>query len=95
MLRFLERFDAILCPPCAMDALPHGATDASDTYSAFSYTFAYNMTGWPAAVVRAGTSGRGLPLGVQVVGRPWREDVVLALAAAIERGLGGFQAAPI
>lgn len=58
----------------------------------FSYTFPYNMTGWPAAVVRAGTSAQGLPLGVQVVGRPWREDVVLALALAIERGHGGFQA---
>jgi amidase len=43
------------------------------------------MTGWPAAVVRAGTSSSGLPLGVQVVGRPWREDVVLALIGAIER----------
>lgn len=85
MLQFLERYDAIICPPCALDALPHDATDAPETYPAFSYTFAYNLTGWPAAVVRAGTSSRGLPLGVQVIGRPWREDVVLALVGAIER----------
>jgi amidase len=91
MLGFLERYDAILCPPCAWDVLPHGASDAADANPAFSYTFAYNMTGWPAAVVRAGTSARGLPLGVQVVGRPWREDVVLALARAIERTTGGYQ----
>jgi amidase len=95
MLQFLERFDAIVCPPCGLDALPHGASDLPETYPAFSYTFAYNMTGWPAAVVRAGTSAQGLPLGVQVVGRPWREDVVLALVRAIERGHGGFQPAPV
>jgi amidase len=95
MLHFLEEFDAILCPPCAMDALPHGAEKAPGTYPAFSYTFAYNMTGWPAAVVRAGTSAKGLPLGVQVVGRPWREDVVLAIAREIERVTGGFEPVPI
>jgi amidase len=95
MLRFLEGFDAILCPPCALDALPHGFSDGPDPNPAFSYTFAYNMTGWPAGVVRAGTSARGLPLGVQIVGRPWREDVVLALAGAIERGFVGFQPAPV
>jgi amidase len=94
MLRFLEKFDAILCPPCALDALPHDFSDAADANPAFSYTFAYNMTGWPGAVVRAGTSARGLPLGVQVVGRPWREDVVLALVRAIERGTEGFHPAP-
>jgi amidase len=95
MLSFLERFDAILCPPCAWDALPHDASDADDANPAFSYTFAYNMTGWPGAVVRAGTSSRGLPLGVQIVGRPWREDVVLALARAVEESLGGFQPPPV
>lgn len=88
MLSFLERFDAIICPPCALDALPHDFSDRPEVYPAFSYTFAYNFTGWPAAVVRAGTSAQGLPLGVQVIGRPWREDVVLALARAVERSQG-------
>jgi amidase len=95
MLAFLEEFDAILCAPCALDSLPHGASHAPAAYPAFSYTFAYNMTGWPAAVVRAGKSQKGLPLGVQVVGRPWREDVVLALAREIERNMGGFEVPPI
>lgn len=92
MLRFLDRYDAILCPPCAIVAPTHGfaATDAA--LPAFSYTFCYNLTGWPAAVVRAGTSAEGLPIGVQIVGRPWREDVVLALAGTVERTVGGFKA---
>ena len=95
MLQFLADFDAILCPPCAFLELPHGTSAQSDANAAFSYTFAYNMTGWPAAVVRAGTSSTGLPIGVQIIGRPWREDVVLALAGEVERSLGGFRPPPI
>jgi len=95
MLQFLEGYDAILCPPCAFSELPHGASSVGDANSAFSYTYAYNMTGWPAAVVRAGTSSTGQPLAVQIVGRPWREDVVLALARQVEEILGGYQSPPI
>ena len=42
-------------------------------------------------VVRAGVSPEGLPIGVQVVARPWREDVAVAVAQAIEHVLGGWQ----
>jgi len=94
MLQFLEDFDAIICPPCAFVELPHGASVPAEANASFSYTFAYNMTGWPSAVVRAGTSSKELPIGVQIVGRPWREDVVLALARQIEQSCGGFQAPP-
>jgi amidase len=51
----------------------------------------YNITGWAAAVVRAGTSPERLPLGIQIIGRPWTEDVVLAAAAHIESKTGGWQ----
>lgn len=95
MLQFLEGYDAILCPPCAWVEMPHGASAPAEANSAFSYTFAYNMAGWPAVVVRAGTSSKGLPIGVQIVGRPWREDVVLALARQVEQALGGYQWPPI
>jgi amidase len=40
-------------------------------------------------------SPEGLPIGVQVVARPWREDVALALAAEVEAALGGRVAPPI
>ena len=56
-----------------------------------SYTQTYNLTGWPGAVVRCGTSPEGLPIGVQVIARPWREDVALAVAKRLEEALGGFQ----
>jgi amidase len=44
------------------------------------------------AVVRGGTSPKGLPIGVQVVARPWREDIALALTKQIEAISGGWQA---
>ena len=54
----------------------------------------YNLTGWPGVTVRAGAARDGLPIGVQVVARPWREDVAFALARRIEAALGGYSAPP-
>jgi len=91
MLSFMEKYDVIICPVCAYPALPHGATLALDKLPGISYTMTYNLTGWPSVVVRGGTSPEGLPIGVQVVARPWREDVALAVAQHIETVLGGWQ----
>jgi amidase len=55
----------------------------------------YNLTGWPAAVVRVGTAQDGLPIGVQVISKPWREDLVLAIAQTLQRALGGWQPPPL
>lgn len=88
MSRFLLDYDAILCPVNAGPAMKHGG--AAEAFPAFSYTFTYNLTGWPGAVVRCGSSPEGLPIGVQVVARPAREDVALALAKRLESALGGF-----
>ncbi len=57
----------------------------------FTYTITYNLTGWPGAVVRAGTSPEGLPIGVQIVARPGREDVALAVSKWVETEFGGFE----
>ena len=42
-------------------------------------------------MIRCGTSPDGLPIGVQVIARPWREDVSLAVAALLESAMGGWQ----
>jgi amidase len=89
LLAFMEQHDVIVCPVCSFAGMAHGST--YDRLPAFSYTMTYNLTGWPAAVVRAGTSRDGLPIDVQIVARPWREDVALAVAARIEKSLGGYQ----
>lgn len=91
MLGFMRDYDAILCPAAAIPACRHGESFDEENRLAFSYCGAYNMTGWPGVVVRGGTSDDGLPIGVQVVARPWREDVALALAQRLESALGGWQ----
>lgn len=94
MLSFLRDFDLILSPVNAAPALPHGEALGPEI-TRFSYTMTYNLTGWPGTVVRGGTSPEGLPIGVQVISRPWREDVSLAAARYLEGELGGFRPPPI
>lgn len=94
MLSFFENYDAIICPACAFPAPRHGATLREDLDAAFSYSEVYNYTGWPAAVVRAGTSAEGMPIGVQIVAPPWREDIALAIAHRIESDFGGWRPPP-
>ncbi len=86
LIGFMAHYDVILTPVAERPATLHG-TDAGW----IPYTLPYSLTGWPCAVVRAGTSPEGLPIGVQVVARPWRDDVALAVAHTIERALGGWQ----
>jgi amidase len=95
MFRFLNDFDAILSPVAAFPAVAHGTSIEDSIFPGFSYTMTYNLTGWPAAVVRCGTTSQGLPIGVQIAAGPWREDVALAIALELERKLGGWQEPPI
>ncbi len=93
MLEFFQDYDAILCPANAYAPLPHGQT--VEHMLGHAYTFAYNLTGWPGVVVRGGTAPGNLPIGVQVVAQPWREDVALAVAREIEAASGGWRAPPL
>jgi len=95
MISFLEKYDVIICPVVACPAMPHGFGWRAESAPAFSYVMSYNLTGWPVVVVRAGASPEGLPIGVQVVARPWREDVSLAVAKYIETVLGGWAPPPL
>lgn len=91
MHAFLSTCDVLLSPVAAFPAVPHGHTIHDDIFPGFSYTMTHNLTGWPAAVVRCGTSPEGLPIGVQVAAAPWREDIALAVALHLEQALGGWQ----
>jgi len=91
MFAFLSSYDVILCPVYTHAALPHGASTLHANFIGFSHTMAYNLTGWPAAVVRCGASDTGLPIAVQVVAHPWREDVALAVAGWLEQAFGGWK----
>jgi amidase len=91
MLSFLQAYDIVLSPVWDRPAALHGEGRATGIY----YTVQYNKVGWPAAVVRCGTSPEGLPIGVQIAGRPWREHVVLSVAQYLELAFGGWQQPPL
>lgn len=93
LLSFMSKYDALLCPVCSFAGMTHGST--YDQLPCFSYTMAWNLTGWPAAVVRCGETQKGLPIGVQVVAPPWREDIALAVTQALQDALGGWQKPPL
>jgi amidase len=89
MLSFWSNYDVLICP---VSPMPAPMTDAQlDPATYFSYTIAFNITGWPSVVVRGGTSAEGLPIGVQIVAPPWREDVCLAVAKYLESELGPWK----
>jgi amidase len=92
MASFLRRYDAILCPVYPQAALAHGASIEDENFRGFGHTMAYNLAGLPGAVVRCGESSQGLPIAVQIVARPWCEDVALALAGRLEQAFGGWKA---
>jgi len=88
LIAFMESTDIILTPAAQLPARPH-----DDDQGHIAYTLTYSLTGYPAAVVRCGTAADGLPIGVQVVARPWRDDVALAAAGVLEQALGGWRRA--
>jgi len=91
----------LLCPAAAIPAFRHGERQwmiegkTVKYLDAWSYTEWFNVLGNPAAVVPVGQSTDGLPIGVQIVGRPWEEELVLAIAEEVERECGGFRAPPV
>lgn len=95
LLAFMAGYDLLLCPVTAGPAPPLGTAGTAARPPGFTFTHPFNLTGWPVAVVRCGTSPEGLPIGLQIVARPWREDVALAAAAALEIDLGGWRPPPI
>ncbi len=90
MLGFMHdyEYDAIICPVSSGPAPMHGQTFEPQNRNA-SYTGPYNLTGWPSTVVPVAFSQR-MPLGIQIVARPWREDVSLALAQSLDPDSAGW-----
>jgi amidase len=93
LLRWFGGADAIVCPAMPQPAIRHG--ESNEPWFGDTYSDVHNLTGWPAVVVRGGTSPEGLPIGVQLVARPWREDVALAAARVVEAGGGGWRSPPL
>jgi Asp-tRNA(Asn)/Glu-tRNA(Gln) amidotransferase A subunit family amidase len=93
-------YDIVVCPvapgpaPLHNQAPAEGEGAKADGYSWLNYASTYSIAGLPVAVVPAGEEA-GLPLGVQIVANPFRDDVALAAARRVEAALGGFRSASL
>lgn len=97
LIRWMEERPLLLCPVGACAAFEHGARkviaagEEMNVFNAFSYAQTFNTFNLPVVCVPAGRTERGLPCGVQVVGRPFSEKVLLRVARLLEEALGGYQ----
>lgn len=97
----MQRYPILLCPAAAIPAFGHGERSWQvegkivSYLDAWSYTAFFNLLGNPAAVVPVGCSPEGLPIGAQIVGRPWEEEQVLSVAAALEKECGAWKIPPL
>ena len=90
---FARGIDAILTPatPCAAFALGEkGRADPVEMYLNDVFTVTVNMAGLPGLAVPAGLDASGLPLGLQLIGRPFDEATLFALGRVIEEAAGHF-----
>ncbi len=92
---FAEGVDAILTPatPSAAFELGKEVADPVEMYLNDVFTVTVNLAGLPGIAVPAGLDAKGLPLGLQLIGRPWDEGALLNTAQALETA-AGFVAKP-
>jgi amidase len=108
--RFLSGYDAWLCPVAMVPALPHAdlktrmevvmarasvnGREVQYDLATFGYTSPFNLTGSPVVCLPAGATASGLPAGLQVVGKRWRDFQLLDTAEMIAGALGRFRPPP-
>ena len=97
----MQEYPVLLCPVAAIPAFRHGERSwqvegkTVKYLDAWSYCEWFNLLGTPAVVVPVGKSPEGLPIGVQIIARPWQEELVLSVAAALEEQCGVCGPPPI
>jgi amidase len=100
LLREMEDMPLILSPVCGVPAFKHrerrwnAGGKTIGLFEAMMPATPWNLLGMPAAVARFGMSQQGLPIGVQIVGRPWEEELILDVAVRLEEAGGPFSAPP-
>jgi amidase len=95
VIRQFHPFDAVVTPSVAMTPRPLGWYDPVDPERNFEqqvqytpYTSFANVSGLPAITLPVAMTAEGLPMGVQLIGRPGGEHVLLAIGAQLERRIG-------
>ena len=84
----LSGCDALICPTAPTTAYKIGsnADDPSAAYLGDIFTVPVNIAGLPALSIKCGEDGEGLPIGMQLIGRPYCENTLTALAGLYEKG---------
>ena len=94
ILRQMDRCPILLSPVSSAPAFRHGegnyipGTGYRDT---MRFSQWLNLTGFPGASVPISLSSEGLPIGVQIIGRPFEDELVLAIAESLEQSRGPWQ----
>jgi len=94
LLTEMRQYPVLLTPVCSVPAFRHGERKwniggQSVAYlDAMRYTQWFNLLGGPAAVVPVGRSPQDLPIGIQIAGRPYEDEIVLGIAAVLQRDFG-------
>jgi aspartyl-tRNA(Asn)/glutamyl-tRNA(Gln) amidotransferase subunit A len=81
-------------PSAAFGLGEKGAADPVEMYLNDVFTVTVNMAGLPGIAVPAGLDAQGLPLGLQLIGRPFDEETLFSLATVIEQAAGPFSPKP-
>ena len=93
-LEEMSAYPVLLCPVASIPAFRHGERawiiegQAVDYLDAVRHTQWFNALATPAAVVPVGSSPEGLPIGVQIVARPFQDETALGIAAVVEAAFG-------
>jgi aspartyl-tRNA(Asn)/glutamyl-tRNA(Gln) amidotransferase subunit A len=84
--RFFDDFDILLTPTTPVAAPPIDGPDAVEQATRLTrFTAPFNITGFPALSIPCGFTEGGLPIGLQIVSRPWSEAAVLQAGYAYEQ----------
>lgn len=90
----MREYPVLLCPVASVPAWKHGERkwnidgQTVEYLDAVRYTQWFNTLGAPAAVVPVGRSPEGMPIGVQIAGRPFEDEIVLGVAGIVDRAFG-------
>lgn len=99
LLAEMEECPLLLLPVASIPAFRHGEREwvvegeTVQYLDAMRYTQWFNLLGSPAAVVPVGRSDKGVPIGVQIAGRPGKDELVIAVALALDSEFG-YQVPP-
>ncbi len=101
LLHQMEEYPVLLLPACGVTAWKHRerrwetGEKPIGLFQAMMPATPVNLLGLPAVTIPYARDEHGMPAGIQIVGRPWEEELILDIAARLEQARGPFPSPPI